>query len=505
MVCGPALFQVWYYPELDILGAAATLWVGSCLLQSSKLSLWRWVGITLAIGFSMLLKEASALVQLAFLGGVAIALWETNPRLRNRHLFVTAVSASAWGLLVLPLLAGPDTTVGALPIFERISVVEHNFAQAVYLLSPSGVLLLLFGALAKAPFNKRVWRTILNLPTLGIAGLIAMPLISFYSHYEAIYYSPRWFGLMFGGLFALGLAVSAVTRRREESARIATYTVAAGFVGMSIVGLIAPTAREDLAARIFIGFAPIMFALALTGLDLTKAVVTLRKNTLASLGRYSCTALLVTMIWHPIASGINYTTDYRARHMVDLQGKETFSQIDVGEGLVLFNHYVEWLDPLGIMAAGGDISVRDWEFLQVPAWLMEGDYPKARWIYPDFLDFEKYSADRDVWLYWLSAKSLMTERANEALIGQLSWTRKDFGLFTPVVGDGHNRPEDHRFSIYRTEESPLERSFSDADPEWAASQRFITVPIIATDIFRRAIIRVPLIEQYEYRGAIFKR
>jgi hypothetical protein len=306
-------------------------------------------------------------------------------------------------------------------------------------------------------------------------------------------------------MFALGLAVSAITRRREQGARIAVYTLAATFVGMSLVGLVAPTAREDLAARIFIGLAPLMFALALSSNDLTRATVALQGNRLARLGRYSCGALLVTMIWQPLASGLNYTADYRARHGVDVQGKQHLSRIDVGDGLVMFNHYVEWLEPLGLIAAGADDSVRSWEFLQVPAWLELEDYPEANWIHRGSLDLEQSTTDRNVWLYWLTSKSLMTERANDALIGELSWTRKDFGLFTPVTEGGHNRPEDHRFSIYRTEASPLELSFSSGEAEWASSQGFIAVPLNATDIFRRALSGVPLIERYAYRGALFSR
>jgi hypothetical protein len=171
----------------------------------------------------------------------------------------------------------------------------------------------------------------------------------------------------------------------------------------------------------------------------------------------------------------------------------------------MFNHYVEWLEPLGLIATGADESVRDWEFLQVPAWLELEQYPEASWIDPDGFDIENSIAGRNVWLYWLSAKSLMSEGANEALLGELSWTRKNFGLFTPVVQDGHNRPEDHRFSIYRYEDSPLEKSFSNGETVWSSSHGFIAVPLNAIDIFRRVISGVPIIEQYEYRGALYSR
>lgn len=505
MVSGPALFQVWYYPELDLLGAAATLWVGSSLIKATKLSLLRWVGVGLALTFSMLLKEASALIQLAFLGSAAVALWETNPRLRNRHIITGIVATIAWGILVLPLLSGPETTVGALTLPERLPVVEHNFAQALYLLSPAGIILLLLGALARAPIGRRSMGVVTNLPVISILALCAAPIVTFYSHYEAVYYSPRWFGLLFGGLFAVGLIISSITRRKEERARLATYTLALSFIGMSLVGLIAPTAREDLAARIFIALAPIMFAMALSGLDLITEVVRLKEGWQARVGELSCVALLVTMVWHPTASGLNYTTDYRARHGVDVQGKRVLSNINVGDGLVMFNHYVEWLEPLGLIAAGADESVRQWEFMQVPAWLELDDYPDARWIHPGRLDLLEHIRDREVWLYWLSARSRMDNSANEALVGELSWTRRNFGLFTPVISGGHNRPEDHRLSIYTTETSPLEQSFSQNEALWNASGEFIALPLNVTEVFRRVLSGLPIIEKYEYTGALIKR
>ena len=508
MVCGPSLFQVWYYPELDLLGAAATLWVGARLLEKRSPGLLGWLAISLALAFSMLLKEATALIQLAFLGAATLALWEVDRERRNRHIGALTISLLGWGALVVPLLSGPATEVGALPLAQRLSTIEHNLAQIAYLLSPAGALLLLLTPLTGLSWRNPLRRHLGGWAIAATVALVAIPVVTLYSHYEAVYYSPRWFGLTFGATIVVALLLAAVTLRRELPWRISLLTIGVILGGFSLVGVTAPTAREDLASRIFIAAAPLLFAMALKGAAMLRVEFDKRSEGASPLGRVArgATAGLVgAMLWYPAASGFNYTLDYRARHEVDLQGKRTLAQEPVGDRLILFNHYVEWLDPLGLIAAGAPESARDWQMLQVPAQLTMEHYRTARWIHEGGLDLEARLGEGGSYLYWLTPRSLMDERANEALLGDLEWTRKGVGLFSPIHEGGFNRPEDHRATVYSTDRGPLHARYAEASEElWSAESGFVQLPMLLHDLPRRLLAGVPLLERYRYEGALWR-
>jgi hypothetical protein len=501
MFMAPVLFQVWYLPELDLLGAACTLGAMSLLVSGQPLDRPRQVAVVVGIGVALFLKESSALIQLGFLVALLASLLTSqgNPAHIRRVFRVLAISTVVWGAAVWPMWGAPSTDVGTMGWWEKLPLLEHNAVQLMHLASPAAGVLLLAWA------STRIGVGATAAGIAGCVGLALAPTAVFYSHYEAIYYAPRAFGAGMAVLLVVGLA--AAPSGRKGVPPLVPWTVLVVFGVMSVIGLVAPSAREDMAARIFVALAPLVLG---TGLEAAWRLWTQVGVENKRLGQVSVGILAATLVCHPVVSGINFTLDWRARHAVDLPAKTRLASEDLVGELLLFNHYVEWLDPLGLQAAGAQTLDASTDFLQVPAWLDPADYPSGLWIHfsPPHDLAATLTQGQSAWLYWLAPRSQMSANANESLIGDLSWTRRRYGMFAPVAGLSqagsplHNRLEDHRMSIYRTE-SPLEElATALGDEVWRTRAAFVQLPLLWTELPRRLASGIPLVERYAYEGVL---
>ncbi len=501
MCLGPVLFQVWYLPELDLLGAACTLGAMSLLVAGQPLNRIRQLAVVAGVGVALFLKESSALIQLGFLAALLAHLLtaRAHPTHVRRVFRVFAVSCVVWGAAVWPMWGAPSTDVGVMRWWEKMPLLEHNAVQLMHLASPvAGVLLLAWA-------STRLGVSATASAMAGLVGLLLAPLSVFYSHYEAIYYSPRAFGGGMAVLLAAGMA--AAPSGRQGIPPVVPWTVLAVFGILSAIGLVAPSAREDMATRIFVALAPLVIG---ASLEAARRLWTLAGDGAKTSGQVAVGVLAVTAICHPMGSGINYALDWRARHTVDFPAKTRLATEDLVGELLLFNHYVEWLDPLGLQAAGAQEIDASTDFLQVPAWLDPADYPSGLWIHfsPPHDLAATLTQGQNAWLYWLSPRSQMSATANDSLLGDLSWTRRRYGMFAPVASLSqagaplHNRLEDHRMSIYRTG-SPLEELAGALGEEvWQARSTFVQLPLLWTEIPRRLASGVPLVERYVYEGVL---
>jgi len=497
----PVLFQVWYLPELDLFGAGATLWIGAKLLHRRPLEKKEWLGVLSALLFVLFLKESTALVQLSFLGATAFMLW--LQRLRGarfwRHTWLLIGSTLTWGALVLPLMSGDPTEAAKATLATRIGLLEHNLVQVFYLVSGAGSVLIFLGALFHHRFSPKKLTSALVL--VGCFSLLILPIANYYSHYETIYFTPRGMGIGMALVLFTGLLLASLNYRRESAMSMCAGQVLLVTGALSLAGLIAPSAREDMASRVFVALAPGLFALALYSRDVLKAQIALQGTRLQRPAAIATSFLYVCLLYYPFAQGVNYTTDWQARHRVDLAAKKRLVQIEQGD-LFLFNHYVEWLDPLGLVAAGQKEGV-DWTYMHVPAWLPLDRYGDAQWIYDGRLDLREHIASRNTHVYWLSPRAKMNQKARKELLGDLSWTRKNHGLFTPVAKGLHNRPEDHLQTIFRSDESPLE-GFMNEEGEllWEKKTPFWEIPPNLFELPRRLFSKTTIIENFVYEGKI---
>jgi hypothetical protein len=358
------------------------------------------------------------------------------------------------------------------------------------------VLLALWGALVYFKgFQKHLAKALAFFALI----LILAPIAVFYSHYEAVYFTPRWMGIGWASLLFTGLGLLALSPRRAPAPAHIAISILGVTGALSLAGLIAPNAREDMASRVFVVLAPGLFALGLSAGDAIRKAIAAHGS--PRIARFSLSALLIAMVYAPVAQALNYSSDWRARHTVDLEAKRKMAQFESAD-IVLFNHYVEWLDPLGLMAAGAPKAVQKWRFLHVPAWLPLSEYPQASWISPNRVDLLREMEERSTHIYWLSPRLQGHASARETLEGDLSWTRKPLGLFSPVALGLHNRPEDHRMTIYKPGPSPLEDIMEQGDPLWSDWATSRQLPLNLFEVPRRLIQGVPLVERFRVEGRL---
>ncbi|MEC7239764.1 MAG: hypothetical protein VXW32_00860 [Myxococcota bacterium] len=501
----PVLFQAWYLPELDLFGAAGTLWIGAALLERGVLSPRRWAVILLSLLAVLTLKESTALIQLCFLGATTCLLYLQGFRDRRvrRHVCLTIGSALVWGAMVVPLLRGGEaSSASQASLLTRLSIVEHNMVQVLYLGSAVCALLVFLGSLQMLSNDRS--RLAQFGPPLALLALLFTPPMVYYSHYEAVYFAPRILGVGFASLLFLGLLLFTLNSLRERALSMAAGQVLFVFGAMSFTALLAPNAREDMASRIFVALAPALFALALSSADLLKAPLRVLPPSLGrTASRFSTAALVAGTLYYPMAHAWNYSADWQARHAVDLPGKQRIAEVEWGD-LFLFNHYVEWLDPLGLIAAGAPETVRDWEFLHMPAWLPRENYENANWIYPGRFSLEEALENRQVHIYWMTPRSSASESYRNQRLADLSWTRKDLGLFSPIAPDLHNRPEDHLMTIYREGPSPLEDLMEQGQTIWSMERRFVLVSPTLFELPRQLLQGIQPFEFLRYDARLIE-
>jgi hypothetical protein len=525
LLLAPNLFTSWYLPELDNLGAAALLWGCAGLSRPGPLS-HRGIPVIAALLFGGFLKESSGLLAIGLFSAGGIMHWAANEGQRmRRHLVGLGLTLGGWVLLTLPMMIAQESLAAQESLWGKVQVIEHNSAQLVYLLGSAGVVLLALGAwLPRLPDASRL---AVCLSAIGL--LLASPLMVFYSHYEAIYYGPRlvalalsialWLGLLWGCTATLRrLRAGKRDNPTEEGLCWCALSVLGASGAITLAVLISPTAREDLASRIFIPMAPMLHAAAFEGAArIWRALQPRygRTGTLAS-------GLLVgAMAWYPIASAVNFSADWRAMQPVDMEGRSQLVSQGIDNRVVMFNHYVQWMGHYEMQALGAPSSVEtDTHFAQVYAWLGDESFPDSDWG-AGLLELEEgYELNVPMDLYWLTRRSQMSEEANEQLQGDLSWTRRPVGLFTPINWNPddapdaaertarlpeHNRPEDLRMTRYGPSPTPLEALAEErGEVLWTTRKDYIQVPPNLLEIPRRLLSLVPLIESHVYEARHYR-
>ena len=130
-----------------------------------------------------------------------------------------------------------------------------------------------------------------------------------------------------------------------------------------------------------------------------------------------------------------------------------------------------------------------------------------------------YQTGTPLWVYWLADRSEMTPEANAALIGDLSWTRRPMGLFTPINhahGNSapakarrnnlpeHNIAEDMRWTRLSSDHPTLLQLATErGELVHSAEQRFILLPTVLTDFAQRWANDIPWIESYRSEAKLF--
>jgi hypothetical protein len=402
-----------------------------------------------------------------------------------------------------------------------LPILEHNLAQYIYLLSAPGAALI--GA---AFFKQQLTRYKLESfswvsSALLLGLLLASPLVVFYSHYEAIYYAPRYFPLGFGLVLVGVLAANWWLDPQAARAQLARNFFAAHLIyGGALMA--SPSAREDLASRIFLAMAPLLHALA------WEAAFLLWNER----GRWLHRVLVLCFAWYPVGQAINFAWDWQARQRIEYKGRSKLASLPLERSIVLFNHYVQLVGAYELLQFGapdlrdktmGGSSDKSATFLQVTAWPGNFKLPSAYWGVRMNLE-DMYSRGQRYYLYWLTPRSTMPQTVNTLLQGDLSWTRRPYGLFTPYdyqpgwspsipqedlpVNNGAqawNRMEETRITTYAGTTPFLKTVFSLRGKELHQSKYpYYQLPLHLTEIPLRLLLKIPLIESYQYEQSIYE-
>ena len=229
------------------------------------------------------------------------------------------------------------------------------------------------------------------------------------------------------------------------------------------------------------------------------------------------------MAWYPLASATNTVQDWRSRHAVDAPARTWLAGQPLADSVLLSNHYVWWLGAAELVAAGApvDVATRT-RFSVVPAWLTQPELPTMDWGHGAVDAEQAWRSGAPVRLYWLARTWRGEPAAGARLLGDLSWTRRNSGLFTPLLAavdaprgpDGqidvsrltrplHNLPEDLQMTTWLPGPTPLE-ALADARgaTRWSAEAGSIGVPLDLWSLPRRLVQGVPILETYTWTARV---
>jgi hypothetical protein len=504
LLLAPTLFSLWYVVEFDALGAGLAL-LGTGLLAGPSPSRPRSAVGVVAVVAAVLLKESAALLTFAFLFAEAGLAWRDGRRGTLRRAGgLLAVVLLGYALLAAPIVGSDDSVLAATPLLDRLPILELNTHQLLYLVGSAGAALIVLGAvLGRWP------RAASAAPAAAVLLLLLLPPLGFYSHYEAVYYSPRWVASVLGFALMAALVGTVVQRGAAAGARHAAAALLVSYGAVSAAALMASSAREDIAARTLLACAPLLSALALDGLRRVWGGG-------ARVPRVAGALLGAGLVAYPLAGAVDFTQDWLARQYTESTARAQVAHEPLADSILAFNHYVQWVGPDELRAGGAEPAVAERTvFVQSHAFLPSDELPVVVWGEGTF-DLERaWEVGVPLRLYWLAARSDMDARANAALEGDLSWTRRRMGLFTPLgdAEDGgatgpqaeHNLPEDMLWTTYRPEPTVLERlAAGRATEAWAHRVDFVQVPRDLLGIPRRLLAGIPLVERYHYEARLHR-
>ncbi|MEC7985092.1 MAG: hypothetical protein VX278_08005, partial [Myxococcota bacterium] len=336
ILLSPHLFGLWSLAELDGLGAASILGVSILLAKPDRVYVEN-LSLGILIAFSALLKESSALLLFAIM---AAEVWISVRKKENwkPRLYWLGVSVFIWLVWASPLIFGLKSNVGAAPWQLRIPLVGFTAWQLLFFASVPGVCLLLSSVV------KRPW-----LPTILGVSLFFLPPMVWINHYETIYFSPLWIGvvfsiLLYGALFYIAFG----PKQRPKQAGVALRILAAKGALITAL-LLSSSPREDLATRIFLPVAPMLMAL----------IMHRNKGYVSRWDRYAARFLWISCCWFWIGNGINGVIERRAREPLHRKGLVSLVEEPMEKGMVLFNNFAYRLGPESLQTLRPDASVPD--------------------------------------------------------------------------------------------------------------------------------------------------
>ena len=550
---GPHLFGLWLLSEFDGLGAAFIL---LALLYWSKQdrTIFQSTAMMASCICAMFLKESTALILFAMLSAGTFHQWRTKKSMYQQVL-VLIFLVCMWIFFAWDLIGGGQTSyVGRYPWQARLPVLGFTAWQYVYFITPPAILGLMCAS------------TSITYQKIGVhialLVLLLLPPLVTYSHYESMYFSPLWLGILSGALLYF-IIIKDFLIHNSVHAIFALSAQAALWVAI----LLSSTPREDMAVRIFLPALPSLLII------LDQKLTILWENTRAS---YGTRALIACSIWPFLAISINTITERVWIAPQDHHGVQKLTKIaPKSKDLVLFNNFTLSLgnetflhqESFEISDKGISIIFQNPQLLRTidqeilrdimahpmcnrthlfrtqkisksqliqilhdlddrglihANWppqmhytadhLTKEEFPKVMWGFNinEPLDIEQeYQDHRSIWSYWNAKRP--REDVPKILRGDFSYTRRPMG----ALGLLHQAPEDHLPNHNFMEDlnttqttktqTTLQRLIEQRGIlQYESMQSYMQLPFFLHEIPRRMIQQWPIIQNFSYNTNIHK-
>ena len=550
---GPHLFGLWLLSEFDGLGAAFILFALLYWNKTNRTS-FQFIAMMTSCVCAMFLKESTALILFAMLIAGTLHHWRSKKSI-SKQLLILIFLLCTWVFFAWDLINGGQTSyVGRYPWQARLPVLGFTAWQYVYFITPPAILGLI-AASVQHEHQKIATR-------IALVILLLLPPLVTYSHYESMYFSPLWLGILSAALLYF-VIIKEILLHNSIHAIFALSAQAALWFAL----LLSSTPREDMAVRIFLPALPSLLII------LDQKLNTLWKNTDSA---YGTRILTICSIWPFVAISINAITERVWISPQNHNGVHKLTELTPqSKDLVLFNNFTLSLgnetflhqESFEISDKGISIIFQNPQLLRTidqeilrdimahpmcnrthlfrsqkiskakliqivrdlddrglirATWppqmhytadhLTKEAFPKVMWGFNlnEPLDIEReYQEDRTIWSYWSAKRP--TEDIPRSLQGEFSYTRRPMG----ALGLLHQAPEDHlpehnfMEDLNTTQTTTLQTTLQKIIEErgilqYEASQAYMQLPFFLHEIPRRLVERWPIIHRFSYNTNIHK-
>ena len=432
MILSPHLFGLWCIVELDGLGAAAILGASVLLAKPQK----EWLehfSLGILIAFAALLKESSALILFAFMAAEVFVSFRRNKPWRTKAYWLVA-SATIWVLWAAALIFGVQSNVGGASWDLRFPLLFFTAWQLLFFVSLPGCVILLSSIVS--------WR---HMPIIGLGALFLVPKMQWINHYESMYYSPLWLGvvgtiILYGCLFWIALH----PKQKKSHSRVAIFILCAKGALLFAL-LLSSSPREDLATRIFLPIAPLVM-----GLVYERAWKRRKEKVFV--------VLLSGFFAFAVLNSINAMIEKRAKSTANTEVLTALAQKLDSDDVVLFNNFSFRLSKETLTGLGAKYDSNPIVF--IPDMLPKDQFPSIIW--GDRFDLEqRFQKQETTFVFWSASRAIFSSPDKER--GDFQYTRRPLGAFALLTEDehdglpSHNYIEDMRFNTYKEGRSPLQK------------------------------------------------
>lgn len=317
---GPHLFGLWRLTEFDGIGAGFILCL-LLILKKDQLSYIDFLWIAFSSAGALFLKESSALLFFAMIVANGFYEFRNQNERYKRSFFVLLPCLCIWIVGAWDLLIGEENSmVGTVEWTARVPVILFTSWQYLYFISIPALLLIILSSLPAKYQHGVLWT--------GLSLLFLLPPLEIYNHYETIYFSPRWVGIVCTLFLYIYLFFESFYKNNVQ-ALLALSCQAVMWLAIAF----SSTLREDMATRIFLPALPSIFLL----LDTSWQKVKKRCDKTQSKGLL---IIEVFVLWYFVSIAFNTLVERRTMDKMSHHSVQKLYHMSPSPGsLILYNNF----------------------------------------------------------------------------------------------------------------------------------------------------------------------